>query len=242
MAMRRISTKSEERQRHDTFRGLQNAFAYAEAMVQDGKLTAKDLDDLHRIAISERLKNLSMDDYVALRKNDDAGNGRGIDDLRALAGPSIDDEDSDPRDVEKRHNALVGKVVGELANDLWMEGAIDDAEYVQHMEPIGLPRHVIDAREKARMSGGDTDVGTEALETWAYALDRNANGEPIEPIEAADPNPLEVSPQEVANWHSRQGESRADTPSNRAREQPEKPPSTPEPAIVRERVVDMPST
>jgi hypothetical protein len=167
------------RKESTTVKGMQRALEHAAVMHLNGKLSAKQLNEFQRYIAGKTVDEMSMDDYAEMRRSEE-GNKK----LDLLLSAGGFDDDQDAYEGTKARKALVQKVVGDLAGQLWNNGQLDDDGYLGEMEKIGH-----------RASGDDKSKG-------ALALYEDVNG--ISKTKAADAGPDETNA--YAAWRREQPE------------------------------------
>lgn len=163
------------------------AQAYAAGMLEAGKLSPAEFADLKAGLVAEYMNNLPMEKYVEARKSGE------WDDLSALAGYNGSRE---RRDVLDARQEVARRVMGNMLDEAWEHGAIDDKQYAERSAALGMSEEM-----RRRVVDGDhANVAVERFVSNAYA--------DMDPEEAAS----KMSMKEFVAWRQqkREPESEAD--------------------------------
>lgn len=161
--------------------GMQAALQHAIDMNGNGRLDANELDEFRRFLIGESLNGMSMQEHSEARSSGQ------FDRLREESGQNPrDDREIHPDDLLKSRKGIAGKIAADYITQLWDDGQIDDADYAQRMQALGViepPMEVGNADPAAQAeaayrgaSGGvqaeDSDAERERVEMDKYVSSR----------------------------------------------------------------------
>lgn len=103
----------------DALAGISRALSHGNFMAKQGALSAAEVKDLEKAALSERINHLSGDDF------DKALNSGELDKARELAGY---EDDEDPSEADARRAGVVHKVFVHMLALAGLHGAIDPSD------------------------------------------------------------------------------------------------------------------